>query len=60
MSLLAFLTIGVLARCPVARALEMDVAFTPCPAQAKHKFLPIADEIHNRNCRLPIADRQLL
>src|SRR5260370_38506703 len=54
-SLLAFFTLGVLARRAVARTLEMDIAFTPCSARTKYKFFAVADKIDKRPyCRLLI------
>jgi hypothetical protein len=59
MALFAFLTFGVLAGSPVARAFKMHISFPPCSAATQHEFLPLTREIRNWNCRLPIADCQL-
>ena len=50
-----------LTRRAVARALEMDIAFTACSAPTKYKFFAVADKIDKRpDCRLRIAECGLL
>src|SRR5205823_7878694 len=57
MSLLAFFALRVLARCTIARALEVHIALPSRPAAAKDEFLTVMRKIDNwLHFRLRIVD----
>src|SRR5436305_14472363 len=47
MSLLAFFALRVLARCTIARALEVHIALPSRPAATKDEFLTVMREVDN-------------